>query len=50
MVLGGVSHFHEKYFYNESLNGPYGLGEFFLLVGILMVVYLIWKRKTGGEN
>lgn len=49
LFIGAISWLSQKFFYIEALKGPYGLGDFFLVLGILLWSRIMWK-KGKEEN
>jgi hypothetical protein len=51
LFIGVLSWLSQKFFYIEALKGPYGLGDFFLLLGFLLWCIILWKRgKEENET
>lgn len=50
LLIGAFFHFSEKYFYIQSLQSFYGLGEFILVLGLGMLVYMLLKKRREEKS
>jgi len=53
VFIGVLSWLSQKFFYIEALKDPYGLGNFFLVLGVQLWSRTMWKKekmKKKKEN
>ena len=50
LFIGVVSWLSQKFFYIETLKNAYGLGDFLLIMGMLLTSLNLWKKEKAEKK
>ena len=50
LFIGVVSWLSQKFFYIETLKNAYGLGDFLLIMGMLLTSLNLWKKEKAEKE
>ena len=50
LFIGVISWLSQKFFYIEMLKNAYGLGDFLLIMGMLLTSLNLWKKEKAEKK
>ena len=48
--IGFVSFLSQKFFYVETLKNAYGLGDFLMSIGLILIGIFYWKKRKAEKE
>ena len=46
-LIGFLSFLSQKFFYIKALKNAYGLGDFFMSIGLILIGIIYWKKRKS---